>query len=329
MKFQAIIPAAGVGKRLRPLTHTLPKSLVPVAGKPIIVHIIDELVSIGIEDIVLILGYFGEKIEEYLKQHYPQIKFTFVYQRERKGSAHAVLLTESAIKHPVMIIYGDTIIEGDLRNGIKKGKDLLLGTKFVDDPRRFGIVERENGKIVGLVEKPNILERREALVGVYTVFNTKKLFESIKYIIKNNITLNGEFYLTHALDHMIKSGASAETFPIENWYDCGTVESLLETNKILLDKKRRFKENVIVDDNIIIPPVAIGKNTKLKNCIIGPYVSIGSDANLEGAIIQNSIISDKAKVKNLILKDSVIGNEAECEGKTTNLILGDNSYLGY
>ena len=327
MKFQAIIPAAGVGKRLRPLTHTLPKSLVPVAGKPIIVHIIDELVSMGIEDIILILGYFGEKIEEYLKAHYPTIKFSFVYQKERKGSAHAVLLTESLVKNPVMIIYGDTIIEGDLKKGLVKGKDLLLGTKFVDDPRRFGIVERKKGKIVGLIEKPNILERREALVGVYTVFNTKKLFDSIKFIIKKNISLNGEFYLTHALDHMIKSGASAETFPIENWYDCGTVESLLETNRVLLDKKRRFKENVIKDSNIIIPPVAVGKNTKLKNCIIGPYVSIGTDVEIENSIIQDSIISNKANVKNMILKNSVIGNEATCEGKITNLILGDNSYL--
>ncbi len=327
MKFQAIIPAAGVGKRLRPLTHTLPKSLVPVAGKPIIVHIIDELVSMGIEDIILILGYFGEKIEEYLTNHYPTIKFSFVYQKERKGSAHAVLLTESLVKNPVMIIYGDTIIEGDLKKGLVKGKDLLLGTKFVDDPRRFGIVERKKGKIVGLIEKPNILERREALVGVYTVFNTKKLFDSIKFIIKKNISLNGEFYLTHALDHMIKSGASAETFPIENWYDCGTVESLLETNRVLLDKKRRFKENVIKDSNIIIPPVAIGKNTKLKNCIIGPYVSIGTDVEIENSIIQDSIISNKANVKNMILKNSVIGNEATCEGKITNLILGDNSYL--
>jgi len=327
MKFQAIIPAAGVGKRLRPLTHTLPKSLVPVAGKPIIVHIIDELVNMGIDNIILILGYFGEKIEEYLQAHYPNIKFSFIYQKERKGSAHAVLLTESAVEHPVMIIYGDTIIEGDLKKGLAKGKDLLLGTKFVDDPRRFGIVERENGKVVGLIEKPNILERREALVGVYTVFDTKKLFDSIKYIIKKNIMLNGEFYLTHALDHMIKSGASAETFPIKNWYDCGTVKSLLETNRILLNKKRRFKDQVIVEDNIIIPPVAVGKGAKLKNCIIGPHVSIGAGVEIEDSIIKDSIVSNKAKVKNMILNASVIGNEALCEGRTTNLILGDNSYM--
>lgn len=327
---QAIIPTAGTGKRLRPLTNTTPKSLIPVAGKPILVHIIDELIKYNIKDFVIILGYLGEKIKDYLTQKYQGITFHFTYQTEMKGSAHAILLAEKFIKEPVIIIYGDTIFQGDLTKALKTKADLVLGTKFVDDPRRFGVVEKDEQKkqiIKKLVEKPSYIKRSEVLVGVSIVNNYKLLFKSIKNIIKKDIKLNNEYYLTDAFQEMISNKAVGKTFLIDEWQDCGTIEALLKTNEVLLKKKQQFKTPVLKKDFIIIPPVVIGKNTTIKRSIIGPNISIGNEVIIEDSIITNSILSDSVILKEVSIKNSVLGSETKIKNKSGSFILGDNSEI--
>jgi len=328
MNVQAIIPAAGLGTRLRPLTLTMPKALVPVAGKPMIVHIIDELVKSGIRDYVIIVGFLGNVLEDYLKAKYPKLTLKFVYQKKMGGTAQAVYLAEPYIKNPCLIIYGDTMIKGDLTPGLAFGSDMVLGTKFIDDPRPFGTVERENERIARLVEKPNYIKRSEVLVGIYTVKNYKLMFQCIKELMDNKIRFKNEFYLTHALQIMLEKGASAETFQIEDWYDCGNFNTLLETNRKILESKRRFKVPVFKDGCIIIPPVSIGSDVKMSSSIVGPYASIGDNVSIENSIVSDSIVSDGCKVANSVVEKSALGREALLLGKPVKAFLGDKSQLG-
>jgi glucose-1-phosphate thymidylyltransferase len=328
MKVQAIIPAAGLGTRLRPLTLTMPKALVPVAGKPMIVHIIDELVKSGIQDYVIIVGFLGNVLEDYLKKKYPKLTLKFVYQKKMGGTAQAVYLAEPYIKNPCLIIYGDTMIKGDLSPGLAFNSDMTLGTKFIDDPRPFGTVERENGRIARLVEKPNYIKRSEVLVGVYTVRNYKLMFQCIKELMDNKMRFKNEFYLTHALQIMLEKGASAETFQIEDWYDCGNFKTLLDTNRKILESKRRFKNPIVKDGCIIIPPVSIGSDVKLRSSIIGPYASIGDNVVIENSLVSDTIISDGCQVKNSVVEKSALGRDASILGRPVQAFLGDTSQLG-
>ncbi len=322
---QAIIPAAGLGKRLRPLTNTKPKVLVSVAGKPMICHIIDALLQYNIKDIVIIIGYLGEKVKEYLTKHYRGINFHFVIQEEMKGSAHAVGLARPYIREPCVIVYGDTIFSTDLKKAFSVKGDGALGIKIVNDPRRFGIVEKEGEKIVKLVEKPNYIKRSEALVGVNFIRNYNLLFNCIDELIEKGIKIKGEYYLTDAFQLMVEHGAYLTTFNVKYWFDCGTFDALIDTNRALLKLKQRYKKPIIRNSNIIIPPVVIGKNCKIKNSIIGPYASVGDNVKINNAIIRDSIVGDNSEISNQIIEKSVVGDNVILEGKNKSLFLGDFS----
>jgi glucose-1-phosphate thymidylyltransferase len=320
---KAIIPVAGIGSRLRPHTHTAPKALLHVAGKPILGHILDELIAYNIRDIVFIIGFLGEKIVEYVTKNY-QIKASFIEQKELKGLGYAIHLAQEHItEEPVLIILGDTIFDLDLHEVIKGEYD-SIGTKEVDDPRRFGIAVTDGKFVTELVEKPERPKSKQALTGIYYIKSTKLFADCLEQLITKNITTRGEYQLTDALALMLKHKCKITTFHVEGWYDCGKKETLLETNRYLLEQIKTVDGH---DQAIIIPPVYIAPSAKVINSVIGPNVSIAEDAVIESSIIRDSIISSSAEVKNCLLESSLIGNNSTYNGHFHNLNLGDSSEI--
>ncbi len=318
---KAIIPVAGVGSRLRPHTYTLPKVLLNVAGKPIIGHIIDKIIAEGIKEAVVVVGYLGDMIEEYLTRHY-DIHFTFVEQEERLGLGHAIWITRQYVgEDPVLIILGDTIFEVDLSEVLRR-EHSALGVKAVEDPRRFGVAEVQDGFITRLVEKPEHPRSNLAVVGLYYIKRPALLMECLDHNIRANLRTKGEFQLTDALQAMIERGEKFSTFPVEGWYDCGKPETLLSTNEKLLKSRSRYKD---IFGCVINPPVYIAEDAEIENSIIGPYATIGSKAVIKNSLIKNSIVGEQARVISMLLSESIIGNNANVLGKTRRINIGDSS----
>ncbi len=329
---KAIIPVAGVGTRLRPLTYTQPKPLIPVAGKPIISFIIDQLVGVGIREFVFIIGYLGEKIREYVEQTYPDIQKEFVNQDERLGSAHAVWVAREAWRHAdeVMIFFGDIIIDVDFQK-VMDAPYSCLGVKKVSDPREFGVVEYDaEGFVARVVEKPKIPKSDMALVGFYKIKEVPALLDALEFNIAHQIRTEGEYPLTDALMRMIEKGVRFGTIAVDNWFNCGKREVLLETNAILLDREGYPSSDFSAFDTaIIIHPVSIGKNCEIINSIIGPHVTIGHNARIKKAIITDSIIGNYASLKEVILRHSVVGNDTSITGMRHSLNIGDNTEIDF
>ncbi len=329
---KAIIPVAGKGKRLRPLTYTQPKPLIPVAGKPIISFIIEQLIELGVEDFVFIVGYLGDKIREYVEQTYPQLNTVFVTQEDRMGSAHAIWLARDhyADADEIMIFFGDAIIDADL-TAFRDSESSCIGVKEVEDPRKFGVVELDrDGKIRHLVEKPKIPKSNIAMVGCYKIKEVTQFIEACSHNLENEIRSIGEYPLTDALLRMLEWGVDLQMIPVENWFDCGRREVLLETNAIFLDREGFATEDPPPYDNsIIIHPVHIGPDCELTNSIIGPYVTLGANTKLEHAIVSDSIIGDYATIHDIVLRNSVVGNDASIGGLRQSLNIGDNTEIDF
>jgi len=307
---KAIIPAAGVGERLRPLTLTRSKVLLPVAGKPIIGHIYDRLALTGIKDVTVIIGYYGEQVREYSLKNY-NFNFTFVEQNERCGLGHAVGLGLNPNDGPVMIILGDVILELDFKK-LSSSSENLIGVMPVEDPRRFGIVEMKAGKVVRLVEKPSSSTSNLAIAGIYLIQKGALLKKAVEYIISANIKTKGEYQLTDALQKMLEWGETFQVIDIEHNLDCGTRKTLLETNAYLLNKNPQPLPNL--PEAVIIPPVYIGHDAVIKRSIVGPNVHLGSATQVMNSVLSNSIISDGAILRDVVLNESLIGQKSQVSG---------------
>jgi len=320
---KAIIPAAGIGTRLRPHTHSLPKALLYVAGRPIISHILDEVRELDVSSVVLIVGYKGELIEECVRREYSDLHVDFVYQHERKGIGHAVYMTRDVADtgEALLGILGDTIIRTDLKRIVKSSKN-ALGVKEVEDPRRFGVVELSGGRITRLVEKPKNPPSNLALVGLYYFQSSTPLFKKLQEQIDNDIRSHGEYQITDAMQMMIDDGVEFEPFEIDDWFDCGKPETMLETNRALLEGRGKLPE---VEGSIMIPPVAVDPSASIENSIVGPYVSIASGAKVKNSIIRDSILDRGAKVTDALLDGSLIGAHAVLRGGVQKLNIGDSS----
>jgi glucose-1-phosphate thymidylyltransferase len=326
---KAIIPVAGAGTKLRPHTYTQPKALIPIAGKTVLSIIVDQLRDAGINDFVFVVGYLGDKIQDYVKETFEGINMSFVQQGDREGLGHAVLLTKEAVGNDeVMIVLGDTICEYDVKE-LLNNPSSVLGIKKVDDPRSFGVAEVEDdGSISRVVEKPQIPKSNMALVGIYKIKETQMLFECLEANYREGVKNRDEYSLTDALECMITKGTKFQSFKVLNWFDCGNKESLLESNATLLKKfgtsispDHRF-ENVIV-----VEPVSIGKNCEIKNSIIGPNVAVGDNTSINYSIIKESIIGSYADLFDIVLEESLIGSDTEVKGETRSLNIGDNTEI--
>lgn len=320
---KAIVPAAGIGTRLRPHTYTLPKALLYVAGRPIISHILDEIRTLDVSSVVLIVGYKGDLIQEYVTREYPDLHIDFVYQEERQGIGHAIYLTREVADagEPVLVILGDTIIQTDLK-GILKCENNALALKEVEDPRRFGVAELDGNRIVKLVEKPEHPKSNLAIVGLYYVRDSRALFTTLADQIKKDIRTRGEYQITDTLQMMIDSGLKFTSYPVHQWFDCGKPETLLETNRQLLKGSSTAPK---IKGSIVIEPVAISPSAKIKNSIIGPHVSIASDSTVENSIVRDSVIDQGARVSNCLLESSIIGSHATIDSGFQKLNIGDSS----
>ncbi len=328
---RAVIPVAGFGSRLRPHTHSLPKVLLHVAGRPIIAHILDELKIQKINKVTIIYGYKGEMIREYIDKHY-DFDVEYVEQTELLGLGHAIWCAKDTFGgEDILMILGDTIFDADLSAAWKSGKS-SIGVKEIDDPRRFGVVvENEDGFIDRMVEKPQEFVSNKAIVGIYYIKNSDLLSEQLQKLIDEEIKTRGEFQLTDALQMMLESGEEMTTFPVSGWLDCGKKETMLETNQFLLKKYNyKYDENNF-DNSKIIYPCFIGGNVKLVNSVIGPNVSLADSAELFSCEIKNSIIATGSKLINVKIKDSLVGERCEIKAKyeteMKDLNLGSDSEI--
>lgn len=321
---KAVIPVAGKGTRLRPHTHTIPKPLVNVAGKPILAHIIDDLRAAGVTQMAFVVD--SETIPDWVRATYPGLDATFVPQTVADGLGGAIHRTrEFGSGGPLLILLGDTIVRADF-TAIVQRDATLIGVKHVDDPRRFGVCLVDGDRITGMLEKPETPVSNLAIVGIYRFQDATALYDALDANVRAGVRTRGEFQLTDALQKMIDGGTAMHTVGIDGWFDCGTIETLLATNRFLLEERGTRADR---PGNLIVPPVAIHESAVLIDSIVGPHVSIAKGARVERSIVRNSIIHDDALVSNTMLDASVIGNRASVLGRSARLNVGDSTELDF
>jgi len=320
---KVIIPVAGIGTRLRPHTHSIPKPLLEVAGKPVLSHVLDPTLALNPEEVIFVVGYKGKDIETFVREQY-SFRSRFVYQDRLLGLGYALdlALTEAG-DDPVLIVLGDTIIESDLGELVEAG-DNVLGLMQVGDPKRFGIAEIRDGVVVGLEEKPENPKSNLALIGLYYFRNPNRLKWALEEIIRSGKTTKGEIQLTDALELMISEGVQFHTYEVQGWYDCGKKETLLDSNSRLLLKGDPPEP---IEGSLLIPPVYIAADATVTNSIIGPNVSISSGTTVENSIIRNSIVGSQTTITNVVLDDSLVGSEVTVNGESRKLNIGDSSEI--
>ncbi len=323
---KVIIPLAGFGTRLRPHTFTKPKPLVNVAGKPVLGHILDKLVDLDIEEIIFVTGYLGDQIEAYVSANY-SFPAHYVEQKELKGQAHALYLTRDLVQGPVLIIFVDTIFETDLRSLGSTDADGVLYVKQVEDPRRFGVAVLEGGRVTKLIEKPATFEHNLAVIGVYYIRDSQWLMRAIEELLARDIKTQGEYFLADALQLMIDGGARLTAQQLEVWEDCGKPETVLHTNRYLLD--HGHGRTASTENSIVIPPVYIADTATVVNSIVGPYVTIADEGVIKNSIVRDSIIDERAHIEGAMLSGSLIGRDARVSGSFERLNVGDSSQVDF
>jgi glucose-1-phosphate thymidylyltransferase len=323
---RAIIPVAGVGSRLRPHTYMLPKVLLNVAGKPILAHILDKIIAEGITEATFVVGHMSDKIMEYVSQAYPSFKADFVEQEERLGLGHAIYLSRHTLgSEPVLIILGDTIFDVDL-GPVLASTVSSLGVKEVEDPRRFGVAEMRDGRITRLIEKPETPVSRLAIVGLYYLRNTRLLVAALNELVEKDIRTKGEYQLTDALQIMLQRGEEMTTFPVQGWFDCGKPETLLSTNRALLEKQSVSR---VIPGVVVIEPVYIAASARLRDCVVGPYTTVGDNVEISESVIRNSIIGEEAVVQKALLDNSIVGNGSVVKGGYKRINVGGSSEIDF
>jgi glucose-1-phosphate thymidylyltransferase len=319
-----VIPLAGFGTRLRPHTWSKPKPLVTVAGKPVLGHIIDDLLPLEPAQMVFIYGWLGDQIEGYVSGAYPNVRARYVEQTELKGQAHALSLAREHVQGELLIVFVDTLFEADLGALTTLDGDGAIFVKEVEDPRRFGVTALDDqGFISRLVEKPATMENRLAVIGLYYVKRAEDLFSAIDELMERNIQTKGEFYLADAFNLMIERGARLRALPVSIWEDCGTAETLLETNRSLLERKRPPTPSL--PDVTILPPVLIAPDATVERAVIGPFVSIGAGAVVRDALVRDAVVDAGAIVERALLEHSIIGPKAAVRGRFRRLNIGETS----
>jgi glucose-1-phosphate thymidylyltransferase len=323
---KVVIPVAGMGTRLQPHTFSTPKSLMHVAGKPILGHILDLVKSIDIEEVIFVTGPMGDKIRAFVKSNY-SFPTRFVDQKEPLGLGHAIYCASPYFGHsPVLIILGDTILDFDITKFIRS-KNSVLGVKRIDaNARQFGIAfTAKNGMVKKLIEKPDV-ESGLAVVGIYLIKDGVVLARTLDTMVSNGKKKANEYQLTDALQLMIDNGNPFSTSLIDGWFDCGGVKALLATNRYLLPRNSSTPKE-IHKNNIIIEPVNIHPTCEVFQSIIGPYVTIAQGARVTKCQITESIIESNATVSECVLENSIIGANGVLKGKKINLNIGDSSFV--
>ena len=325
-----IIPMAGMGKRMRPHTLTVPKPLVPIAGKPIVQRLVEDIAKVcgeKIEEIAFIIGNFGKDVENKLIDIAKSAgaKGTIYYQDQALGTAHAIHCAKDSLKGNVVVAFADTLFKADFK--LDTSKDGIIWVQKVEDPKPFGVVKlNDKGEITGFVEKPETFISDLAIIGIYYFKDGDYLKKEIQYILDNDIKDKGEYQLTNALDNMQKKGTKFVPGKVTEWLDCGNKDSTVATNERYLEyikSQELVSKSAKISNSVIIQPVYIGDNAEISNSVVGPHVSIGNGTKVTDSIIKKSIVQEKAVVKNANISNSMLGNNAVLEGKATDLSVGD------
>lgn len=309
---------------MRPHTYTKPKPLVSVAGKPVLGHILDKLTGLDIEEIIFIVGYLGDQIRDYVGANYA-FPSRYIEQSELKGQAHAIYLAKEHIRGPVLIIFVDTIFETDLSVLEDEQAGGVIYVKEVEDPRRFGVVITENGWITRLVEKPSSPVSNLAVIGLYYVKDSHLLLDCIAELIQKDIKTQGEYFLADAFQLMIDRGARFRARTVEVWEDCGKPETVLHTNRYLLE--HGGAQEIATENSVLIPPVYVENTAVIKDSVVGPYVSVAGGATIVRSILSDSIINECAHIEDANLRQSLIGKDAYVRGSAQRLNVGDSSQV--
>lgn len=333
---KALIPTAGQGTRLYPQTHTKPKAMVRLAGRPILGHILSGISATDIDEVVIVVGgSMKEQIIEYAESEFGhRFSFFFPEQERAEGLGHSIYQAESAVgSDPMLIALGDMLFESGYETFLEAHRAAgdvsgSIGVKRVDEPHRYGVVERDgDGAVSRLVEKPENPPSEYAISGVYVVEDADSLFESLSYLVDRDVRGAGdEYQLTDALQRMIDRGCSFRTFEVENWYDCGRPETLLEANRVLLSKLETNSADTL-DNSVVVPPVDFGTDVTVEASIVGPYVSIDDRTRVKKSIVRNSIVGQRAELEDVNLESSIVGDNSEVHGEANELNVGDNSVI--
>ena len=327
-----IIPMAGFGTRLRPLTWSKPKPLVNVAGKAVLGHVLDSFASLpDIEEVTFIVGYLGSQVEEYVQQHYPRLRANYVVQEDMIGQSHAVWLAREDLSGPTLIVFVDTLVEADLARLVAPDAEAGILVKEVEDPRRYGVVELgKDGWVRRLIEKPQDPSNNLAVVGLYYFKHGERLVAAIEQQLQGGPPQQGEYYLADAMNVLLQDGLRMRAQRVEVWQDCGTPQTLLETNRYLLSHGRdNSKEAAGRPQVVIVPPVFIDQSAQIERAVIGPHVTIGADCRIERSLIRDSIIEADSTISDSMLSASLVGRGARAVGRDRSLILGDSSEVGF
>jgi glucose-1-phosphate thymidylyltransferase len=332
-----IVPMAGRGSRLRPHTLTVPKPLIPIAGKPIVHRLVEDIAGVlhqEIEEIAFIVSRdFGTQVETDLVAIAEKLgaKGSIYYQEKPLGTAHAIMSAKESMSGPVVVAYADTLFRADFT--LDTTADSVIWVKQVEDPSAFGVVKlNDKNEIVDFVEKPKDFVSDLAIIGIYYFQSGETLREELQYLLDNNITKGGEYQLTDALENMKEKGMKFVPGKVDEWMDCGNKNVTVETNSRMLgflnnDGVNLISATVKMENSTVIPPCFIGENVVLKNSTIGPFVSLGDNTTVENTIIKNSLVQTHAVIKNAILDNGMIGNHAAFNGKFTSISIGDYSVI--
>ncbi len=332
-----IVPMAGRGSRLRPHTLTVPKPLIPIAGKPIVHRLVEDIAKVlndSIDEIAFIIHEsFGKEVEKDLIAIAENLgaKGVICYQNEALGTAHAILCAKESLSGPVVVAYADTLFRADFN--LDKDADSVIWVKQVEDPSAFGVVQlNEANDIVDFVEKPKEFVSDLAIIGIYYFKSGETLRSELEYLLDNNIIKGGEYQLTDALENMKVKGLRFVPGKVEEWMDCGNKNVTVETNTrmlnfLKLDNELLIDDSVVLENSEIIEPCFIGKNVVLRNSTVGPNVSIGDSTVVENSIVKNSLVQTNSVIKNAVLDNAMIGNHAVYDGKHTQISIGDYSVL--
>ena len=325
---KVIIPLAGKGTRLRPHTHLVPKPMLKIAGKPVMDYILEDLEKLGgVEQVVYVTGHLKEKVEAHARTAFSNLPAVFVEQTVQDGTAGAVKLAQPYVDQDVLIIFVDTIFETDLSVIRNTDADGIIWVKEVEDYQRFGVVVTDaDGNMTKIIEKPTTPISKRANIGLYYIKNWKLLFEGIDYVLTQPQN-KGEYYLTDAFQYMIDKGAKIQVVDVEGWYDAGKLDTLLETNRIVLEKGASRRPAHVEMGVTIHDPVYIEDNVTLAQSVIGPNVSIGAGSVIENSTLTDTIIGKKGKVKHASLRNSLIGDDVVIEHITGELTVSDHSEI--
>ncbi|GAA4050854.1 sugar nucleotidyltransferase [Flavobacterium chungnamense] len=332
-----IVPMAGRGSRLRPHTLTIPKPLIPIAGKPIVHRLVEDIAGVlnqPIEEVAFVIHEsFGKKVEEELIAIAEKLgaKGTIYYQNEALGTGHAIMCAKDSLSGPAVIAYADTLIRADF--DLDQNADSVIWVKQVDEPEAFGVVNlNSNGEIIELVEKPKEFVSDLAVIGIYYFKDVAVLKNELQSVLDNNIIHGGEYQINDGIKQMMAKGMVFVPGKVDEWMDCGNKDVTVDTNNRMLnflhnDGIHLVDYDVKQENSTIIPPCYIAEDVVLINATVGPNVSLGKGCHVIDSAIKNSLIQTHAHIKNANLDNAMIGNHVSFDGSFTSISIGDYSVL--